>query len=490
MKHKEDIYEVIIVGSGFGGIGAAVYLQKHGIEDFLMLERDKGLGGTWYQNTYPGAAVDVKSLLYSLSFEPYDWSEAFAKQEEILAYTQHVISKYEIDKKALTQANVEGLYYEEITGTWTVEVSGNRKFKARNVINASGGLSQPFIPTIDGLDNFEGQIMHSSRWDHSYDYQNKRVAVVGSGASAVQLIPALSKKVKALHVFQRTPHWVTPRPDKTLSNFTRKMRKQFPRFTQFKRKLLYGQMEGRVIAFRYFNGLLKLGPGNLARRQLRKQIPDETLRNQLTPNYAIGCKRILLSSNYYPTFTKSHVTLHTKTSAIQSVEGKTIHTIDGKEIAVDLLVFATGFNVTENNLPYDIIGKNGLSIHKYWGINAHAYLGTTIPNFPNFYMIAGPNTGTGHTSAIHLIESQLIYATNLIVEKIKNKWKSIEIKEDVEKAYNKQIQEDLKHTVWQKGGCQSWYLNSEGLNTTLYPNFTFRFRKECKRFNIEAYHIN
>lgn len=474
----EKIYEVIIIGSGFGGIAAAVNLQKNDIEDYLMLERDEELGGTWWRNSYPGAAVDIQSHLYSLSFENYDWTRFFAKQPEILAYTRHVLQKYGIVKRALTHAEVIALVYDEDKGEWEVSLTDGRMFRAKDIINASGGLSQPAIPKFEGQDQFKGVQMHTARWDHQVHYAGKRVAVIGSAASAIQVIPAIAPEVQELFVFQRSPHWIMPRPDRLL---TPKERQKInnSKWSKWYRSKIYWQHEARVLAFSKMPKLLKIGLEPVAKRHIKKQIKDKALQQKVTPNYTIGCKRILLSNDYYPALTRENVHLLTKESGIKQLTKTGIETIDGQHIEVDVIVYATGFQAAENNIPYVVKGREGLTIQEFWKDYAHAYLGTTIPYFPNFYMLLGPNTGIGHTSAIYMIEAQLEYVIQALIAKRKNNWKAIEIKEQIEKDYNQRMHRLLKKTVWQSGGCESWYQDSEGRNVVLYPTFTYKFRKEC-----------
>ncbi|MCP4441658.1 MAG: NAD(P)/FAD-dependent oxidoreductase [Aureispira sp.] len=476
----EHIYEVIIIGSGFGGIAAAVNLQKNGIEDYLMLERDEELGGTWWRNSYPGAAVDIQSHLYSLSFETYDWTRFFAKQPEILAYTKHVLSKYGIVDRALTNAEVSKLVYDETTYEWEVSLKDGRTFRSKDIINASGGLSQPSIPKFEGQDSFEGITMHTGLWDHQVNYAGKRVAVIGSAASAIQVIPAIASEVQELYVFQRTPHWIIPRPDRKLTEKERKAMRN-PRLNKMYRSSIYWKHEARVLAFTVFPKLMKVAFQPIADKHIKKQIKDKELRAKVTPDYIIGCKRILLSSNYYPSLTRENVHLLTKESGIKAFNKNGIETIDGQQIDVDVIVYATGFHAAENNIPYPVIGRDGMTINESWKDYAHAYLGTTVPYFPNFYMLLGPNTGIGHTSAIYMIEAQMEYIVQALVEKRKNDWKAIEIKEQIEKDYTNRMHRLHKKTVWQSGGCKSWYQNAEGRNIVLYPTFTYKFRKECAK---------
>ena len=481
MKQDLNKYDNIVIGSGFGGIATAVNIDQKKLGNYLLLERDEEFGGTWWRNNYPGAAVDVQSHLYSFSFEPYDWSRQFAKQYEILEYTNHVIDKYGIRDHALTNAKVVGLVYDDAECEWTVKLEDGRAFIATNIINASGGLSQPKIPEFKGQDTFKGKTMHTGLWDHSYDYRNKRVAVIGSAASAIQVVPAIAPNVKELYMFQRTPSWVLPRPDRAFTNIERATFRKFPAIRQAYREMLYARFESRVLAFQNPKKLIPLFQKE-AENHIKNSINSKELQKIMTPDYMMGCKRILIANDYYPTLNRDNVhVLPASQTGVDSFNETGIATTDGQQIDVDLIVYATGFHASENTVVYPITGKNGITVDEAWKDGAHAYLGTMVPDFPNLFIIAGPNTGTGHTSAIGLIESQLEYITRAIKHKQDKNLKSIEVKADVEEKYNAKIQKQLKGSVWEIGGCHSWYLTEDGKNTTLYPTFSFIFRRDCKR---------
>jgi len=478
------MFEVVIIGSGFSGICAAINLQRLGIDNYIMLERNEALGGTWWRNSYPGAAVDVPSILYSFSFEPYDWSRNFAKQDELLEYTRFVIEKYGLREKAKTNAEVVEMRYNEAAGSWKLRTKEGQSYECDSVINGAGGLSQPKIPELPALDQFRGKCMHTGLWDHDYDYKGKRIAVIGTGASAVQCIPELAKEAKQLCVFQRTPHWMLPRPDRKLKSIERKLRK-IPWVNKFMRNSLYWGFEWRIIGFRYCPAILRWLPQRQATWHLKKRIKDSEFRKQLTPDYTIGCKRILLCSDYYPSLTKDNVRLLDKTVGIKQFNERGIETIQGEKLEFDLVVFATGFHASENNIPFPIIGRDGRSLEEEWDNGAHAFLGVTVPGFPNFYIVPGPNSGIGHTSQIFMIECQLDYVRELLKAKKERGLKSIEVKREVEEEYNQKIQADLAKTVWQTGGCESWYQREDGKNTTLYPRFTWQYRRDCQAAKLE-----
>ncbi len=476
--------EVVIIGSGFGGIISAIRLLKAGIDDFVLLERDEQMGGTWWRNSYPGAAVDVPSILYSISGEPHDWTRAFALQEEILDYTNKVIDKYELRSRTRLKAEVVSMNYQDASASWVIKTSDGQSYESRNVINASGGLSQAKIPAFEGLDSFRGKTMHTSQWDHSFDYENKRVAVIGTGASAVQVIPSIVEKVKKLEVFQRTPHWILKRPDRIFSSWERKLRKK-KWINTFLRNAMYLFMEWRILGFRYFPAFLDIVPTLEAKAHIRKSLDTKELQGLMTPEYRPGCKRILMSNEYYQVFNEAKVVLRDKSQPIACFYENGIALQNGQEIPLDLVIFATGFHAAENNIPYPIIGKEGRSIEEEWKSAAHAFWGTMVPGFPNLFLISGPNTGIGHTSALVMIEAQLDYVIRMIKHKKANEKTSIEVRRGAEEAFNEKIQKALKGTVWQSGGCKSWYQRADGKNTTLYPDFTIGFIRNCRNARFE-----
>ena len=478
-------FEVIIIGSGFSGLCAAIKLQENHIDNFVILERDEALGGTWWKNSYPGAAVDVPSHLYSFSFEPYNWSRLFAKQNEILDYTNLVIDKHQLNSKARTKIDIVSLNYNEEDAKWTVHLKNKETLKCKFIISGTGSLSQVNIPKIQGADLFHGTSFHTSNWEHSFDFNNKSIAVIGTGASAVQVVPELAKKAKKLYVLQRTAHWLLPRPDRALSSIELSLLK-IPSLNKVFRAFTYLKNESRALFFTKFPGLAKVVKFE-GLSHLKKQVKNEELRAKLTPTFDIGCKRILLCNDFYPALEKENVSLIDE--AIQEITPKGILLKNQQELAVDLIVYATGFKAAEDAIPFDIVGRNKLSIHDYWKDGAKAYYGTSVHNFPNFFFLMGPNTGTGHTSVIYFIESQMNYIMDALIQSKAMAWKSFEVKQDVEDEYNIKIQEQLKRSIWQVGECQSWYLNSNGLNTTMYPNFSFVFRHHMKTFKEHLHEI-
>ncbi|MBC3210424.1 NAD(P)/FAD-dependent oxidoreductase [Pseudomonas sp. SWRI111] len=468
-------YHVLIIGSGFGGQCAAVNLLKAGFDDFRILERREFFGGTWCQNTYPGAAVDVPSPLYSLSFAPYRWSQMFAGQAELRRYTEQVIEQFGLRERVELQAEVERVAWDEAEKRWAVHTRAKGSFYAQFLINATGPLSQPVIPRFPGQDRFQGKTFHTNHWDHSYDYRGKRVAIVGSGASAAQVIPAIAPQVEHLHVFQRTPHWVLPRADRTFGRFQRWLLGLKPAYTLL-RWLIYWQFETRVIAFKYSKPAIRLVQQQ-ALRFLKRQVPDPVLRQKLTPDFTIGCKRVLVSSTYYPALNRANVTLHSREQGIASIDETGINTEDDRHIEVDLIVWSTGYDATDGVISYPVSGKNAVQLRKVWAEYPRAYLGTSMPDFPNLFIVTGPNTGIGHTSALFIIESQMNYILDCIRTVQAKGLRSIEVRHDAERTYTAMIHREMQRTVWKFGGCHSWYQSRSGHVIAMFPGFSFTYHR-------------
>lgn len=471
---------VVIIGTGFGGQCAAINLLKQGIADFVMLERRDFMGGTWCQNTYPGAAVDVQSPLYSISFEPYAWTQMFADQAELNEYTNYVIDKHGLRNKAVLNTNVEEIRWDDERKKWNV-TTNNGTFVGQFLINASGPLSTPVVPNFKGKESFKGKSFHTNNWDHSYDHKGKRVAVIGSGASAAQVIPAIAADVKELHVFQRTPHWVLPRADRKFSLFQRKLL-GIGFIHKLVRWMIYWGLETRVVGFKYSKFFLKLIGQREAEHFIKRSIKDEALRNKVTPDFTLGCKRVLLSNDLYPTYQRENVTLHVRNEGVEEISETGIRTKDGRHIELDLIVYATGYDATDGVISYPVYGKNDMKLQDFWDPFPRAYLGTSIPNFPNLFIVTGPNTGIGHTSAIFIIEAQMHYMMKSISTVLKEKAKAIEVKQKSEENYTQMIHSEMEQTVWKSGGCNSWYQSKSGHVIAMFPGFSFTYLRMAKNF--------
>jgi len=480
-------YKVIIIGSGFGGQLAALNLRKQGVRDFLILERRAFMGGTWSQNTYPGAAVDVQSPLYSISFEPYDWSQMFAEQNELRDYTNYVIDKHKLREVTAVNSNVTKIEWCEQEQSWEVHVTGRKPYKAQFVINASGPLSTPVIPDFKGRDTFKGKSFHTNNWDHSFDYKGKRVAIIGSGASAAQVIPAIASDVKHLDILQRTPHWVISRPDYVFKSWQRKLLRNKWAYKAL-RALIYWVLEYRVVGFKYSKTLLKLLAERQARQHIKRQIADPELRRKVTPDFTIGCKRVILSDTLYPSYCRENVTLHDKNNGVKEITEKGMVTQDGQAHELDLIIYSTGYDATDGVISYPVVGRNGQTLANVWHDFPRAYLGTTAPGFPNLFVVTGPNTGIGHTSALFVIESQMKYIMSSITKVSKLKQRTVEVTPQAEQHYTDLIHHEMARTVWQTGGCNSWYKSRSGKVIAMFPGFSFTFRRWASNFK-KADHI-
>jgi cation diffusion facilitator CzcD-associated flavoprotein CzcO len=474
-------HNIVIIGSGFGGQSAAINLLKQGRKDFVILERRSFMGGTWCQNTYPGAAVDVQSPLYSISHEPYDWSQMYANQAELNEYTEHVLSKYNLRDKTDTNCNVKKVEWQDDISRWHIHTDNGEVYESQFIINASGPLSTPVIPNFKGRDTFKGKSFHTNDWDHDYDYKGKKVAIIGSGASAAQIIPAIAEDCGELHVFQRTPHWVMPRHDKVFKPWQRALLRNKFMYKMLRWSIYWG-LETRILGFKYSEAGLKYGAQGPAAAHLKRQIKDPVLREKVMPDYTIGCKRIILSSTLYPAYCRDNVFVHSKDDGIDEITETGINTAQGENLDFDLIIYSTGYDATDGVISYPVIGRGGKTIGDFWEDYPRAYLGTTIPDFPNLFIVTGPNTGIGHTSAIFVIEAQMNYILDSIKRVLTSRAKSIEVTAEAEERYTNHIHKEMKKTVWEKGGCNSWYKSKSGKVIAMFPGFSWTFWLLAKNF--------
>ncbi|KFN42193.1 flavin-containing monooxygenase [Arenimonas oryziterrae] len=480
--------EALIIGSGFGGQCAAIHLLRQGIRDFLILERRDFPGGTWCQNRYPGAAVDVQSPLYSIAGEPYPWTQMFAEQDELEAYTRYLLDKYQLHERIRLNTRVVGARWDAGSATWDVQSEDQSVFRAPILINATGPLSSPVTPDFPGRERFLGKSFHTNHWDRHFDVRDQRVAIIGSGASAAQVIPAIAPAVRHLHVFQRTPHWVLPRPDRKFGRFARALLRIRPIYRTVRTAIYWG-LESRVLGFKYSRRLLDLVARRQAERLLRRSVADPGLREKLTPAYTIGCKRILLSSTLYPALTRANVSLHSREQGIRAINETGILTDDGQQIDVDLIVYSTGYDATDGVISYPVTGTDGRRLSETWKEFPRAYLGTCVPGFPNLFIVTGPNTGIGHTSALFIIESQMIYVMKCIAWLKREKRRAIEVTPEAEADYTKMIHTEMAGTVWKTGGCHSWYLSKSGHVVAMFPGFSFSYRRLARNFRPEHHRL-
>ncbi|MGZ8745428.1 MAG: flavin-containing monooxygenase [Nocardioides sp.] len=482
----------LIIGAGFAGLCAAIKLQEDGERDFAVIERGADVGGTWRDNTYPGAACDIPSQLYSFSFAPNpDWSSSYSPQPEIQAYLKKVAERSGTLDRFVFDTSVEGAEWDGAEQRWTVRTSGGT-WSARTLIVGAGALSEPKLPQIDGIDTFQGALFHTAQWDHSVDLAGKRVAVIGTGASAIQVVPELQKTLQAtdggLDVYQRTAPWVIPRNDRTYGPLEKQALRHLPGLQKLYRTGVYWSKEVLVPAFTLWPRI-SAPAQKQALANIKKGIEDAELREKVTPHFTFGCKRVLISSDYYPALAAANVDL--VTDPIAKVTGNAIVTADGTEREIDVLVVATGFYTTELPIAEQVVGRHGLSLADQWRDSGMAaYKGTTVPNFPNLFFIVGPNVGLGHSSMVFMIESQVAYIRDALKTMRKGGHDVVEVDQAETDSYNAALQGRMKRTVWSAGGCDSWYLDEHGKNTTLWPRSTLDFRRRLASFDPAAYTLS
>jgi cation diffusion facilitator CzcD-associated flavoprotein CzcO len=464
----------LIIGAGFSGLGAAIKLTQAGHTDLVIVERAEDVGGTWRDNTYPGCRCDVQSNLYSYSFDPKpDWSETFPAQPELWAYLQQVTRKYGVDRYLRFGHEVTDARWDAGARRWQVSTTQG-EFAARYLIAGAGFLVEPSLPDIPGIESFQGTVMHSARWDHSWQAAGRRVAVVGTGASAIQIVPSIQPEVEHLTVFQRTAPFVVPHTNHPVKPAIKAMYRLAPATQRASRTLVYWMREFLALGFVKNPKILKRAE-TAWRKHMESAITDPAMRAQLTPAYNLGCKRVLPSNEYYPAIARSNVSLVTE--KIIEIRPDAVVTADGTERPVDTLILATGFHVTDSPTFGKIRGMDGKPLAEALGTT---YLGTVVPGFPNYFQLTGANTGLGHSSMLFMIESQLTYIIDGI-GKAQAAGGQFEVRPEVAAAYNAELQRKLPKTVW-GSGCSSWYLDSEGRNLTLWPGFTFDFRRRTREF--------
>ena len=491
MSEQTDLpahVDVAIVGSGFAGLGMAIRLEQAGRHDYVVLERADDLGGTWRDNTYPGCQCDVPSNVYSFSFAPNpDWSRTFAPQQEIWAYLRAVADRHGLRRRIRFGAELTGAAWDEAAQRWTLETARGT-LTARVLVGAVGPLSEPSIPSIPGLDRFAGTAFHSATWDHGHDLRGRSVAVIGTGASAIQFVPAIQPQVGRLTVFQRTPPWVMPRRDRPVRPRERALFRLLPPLQRLVRDAVYLGREATVLPFMK-PGLLGRVPERMARAHLARSVRDPELRAKLTPSYGVGCKRILLSNEWYPALQQPNVEV--VTDGVAEIRPHAVVTADGREHAVDTIVFGTGFHVTDMPFVERLRGRGGRLLGDLWRERGmQALRGTTIHGFPNLFLLVGPNTGLGHNSIVYMIESQLAYAIDALEQTARSGAAVFDPTAEAQAAFNARVQKRMQGTVWTSGGCASWYLDAHGRNTTLWPGASWRFRLQTRRFDPSEYRLD
>ncbi|GAA3754154.1 flavin-containing monooxygenase [Salinactinospora qingdaonensis] len=475
---------IAIIGSGFSGLGMGVKLREAGETDFLIVERANDIGGTWRDNTYPGCACDVPSHLYSFSFAPNpDWPHTFSRQPHIRAYLEQVADRFGLRPHIATGTEVCQARWDTHEARWHVHTS-HTTLTCDILISAAGPLADPALPDIPGLDTFPGALFHSARWNHDVDLTGKHVAVVGTGASAIQIVPAIQPHVGHLTLFQRTPAWVMPRADRPITSLERWLFRRVPLTQRLARAGVYLGRESTVGAFTRHPRLLRAAE-TLARLHLRRHVSDPHLRAKLTPDYVMGCKRILLSNDYYPALTQPNVDV--VAAGLSEIRGDTAVAADGTTRPVEAIIFGTGFHATDMPIAHRIVGAEGHSLAQAAHGSLQALRGTTVTGFPNLFLIIGPNTGLGHTSMIHIIESQLRYIIDALDHLNSSGATALHPSRHAQQAWNADLQHKMDRTVWAQGGCASWYIDANGRNTTLWPGSTLRFRRATRRLDPTEY---
>ncbi|MFK8012296.1 MAG: flavin-containing monooxygenase [Marinicellaceae bacterium] len=496
-KKCSQYFETVIIGSGFSGLLAAIRLQKMKLNDFILLERNSEIGGTWRDNSYPGAEVDIPTGLYSFSFLPYKFKKKYSPQSELLEYTNYIIDKFHIRKKTHTDRTVMKIIYDDNTHLWRIFTANDESYTARFVIDTSGVLANPHLPNIEGADTFLGPKFHTGQWNHAISYKGKRVGIIGSGCSAAQVVPAIANQVDKLTLFMGKAQWIIPRSDRNYSPVERFLM-NLPVIRQINRFIIFSYHEVRFVAFRRYPYTKKLSTmikklySRTLKNNLKKHIKDEKLRNHMTPDYELGSRRVIPTNTYLPALSRDNVSVDI--SGIRKITPEGIRTKDGKEIALDILVYATGFYAYSNMkkaLTFQVFGKDGRNLNNEWQQEIVSYKGITVSGYPNYFKINGPNTGTGHGSQISYMETMVNYAVKAIstIKKDKN-IKAIDVKSQLQKQYVKKVQKSLKSTVWQTSDCSAFYRkNMTGVVTSLSPESMLYFIFSRKRFNLKDYNL-
>jgi cation diffusion facilitator CzcD-associated flavoprotein CzcO len=466
-------FKVVIVGTGFSGLGQAIQLEKAGIRDYVILEKATEVGGTWRDNSYPGCACDVQS---------------FSPQPEIFEYLKGVADKYRLREKIRFGVELTGAHWDERERRWTATTKDGREFVAQFLVSGVGGLHIPQVPELPGIAAFQGRTWHSAQWNHEYDLRGKRVAVVGTGASAVQFVPKIAPDVAELTLFQRTPPWIMPKPDHAMPSWAQTLFKRVPGTQRLYRNALYWLLEARAIGFNGHPAIMKAGE-LIAKRNIAKGIKDPALRKKVTPDYTMGCKRVLISNDYYPALARPNVDVNT--AGIKEVKAHSIVDSAGAEHEVDAIIYGTGFKVTDALEYLDITGVDGRNLAKEWaaeGMRTHK--GITVSGYPNLFFLLGPNTALGHNSVVFMIESQSRYVVDAIKLADSRGAAALDVRPGVQDEFQQEIQDKLVKGVWTQGGCKSWYLDAQGVNRTIWPGFTWRYWLETRKVDPADYELS
>jgi cation diffusion facilitator CzcD-associated flavoprotein CzcO len=479
-------HRVAIVGAGFSGLGMAIRLLQEGRSDFVVLERADDVGGTWRDNTYPGCQCDIPSHLYSFSFAPNpNWTRAFPLQHEIWDYLRDCADRFGVRSHVRFGCDVREAAWDEDAGRWRVETSQG-ELTADVLVAAPGGLSEPSIPPIPGMETFEGAIFHSAAWDHEHDLAGAKVAVVGAGASAIQFVPHIQPRVERLTLFQRTPPWIMPHPDRPIPARMQRLFRRLPLAQRAFRSVIYALLEARVVGFVREPRILQVGE-RIATKHMHAQVKDRELRRRLRPAYRMGCKRVLMSDDWYPAITQPNVDV--VSGAIAEIRPRGVVDPAGVEHEADTIIFGTGFQVADLPVAHRVRGRGGRTLDEVWEGSPRAYLATTVAGFPNLFFLTGPNSGLGHNSLVFMIEAQIAYVLGALAALDRAGADVLEVRQEVQDAFNERLDERMQRTVWIRGGCASWYKDRTGRVHTLWPGSTLEFWRRTRRFDDESYRL-
>lgn len=489
MIGTEKSLDAIIIGAGFAGIGMAIKLKQSGYNSFLILERSNSIGGTWRDNNYPGCACDIPSFLYSFSFELNpNWSNLCAPHDEILEYLNHCVNKYDLKKHLKTNTLVNDVKFNQETGLWKITDKKKSSIKARLLLTAVGGLNEPLFPKTKGINNFKGESFHSSNWNHNYNLKEKRIGIIGTGASSVQIIPYISDLPKKMTIFQRTAPWISPRQNTVISGKAKKRFKKFPFYNWLCREFIYWTLELRGM-FKYRNSIAAKVLKKESIEFLNKSVKDPILKKKLTPNYEIGCKRILFSNLYYQAVQKENIEL--VTNNIVEIKENGIIDSNGEFHELDAIIYGTGFKTAQFSHMFNLEGINKKRLFDEWNINGgEAFYGMSSCDMPNFLFLIGPNSGLSHTSIIHMMESQYNYALDFLKKLKKRPNSFLNLKSEVFQKFNIKIQKKLSKMIWYTGGCKSWYISGQKKkNVTIWPGTTISYRLKTRKVNLSDYNV-
>lgn len=481
----QDVLGLLVIGAGFSGLAMAIRARAAGIGPLRVIEKAEAVGGTWRDNTYPGAACDVPSHLYSLSFAPRaDWTRTYAAQPEIAAYMRDLVEQEGLADMLSLSTTFLGAVWNEAEALWFVETSRG-PLRARAIASGTGFLHHPAFPSIPGRETFAGRQFHSAAWDHACNLEGRRIGVIGTGASAVQFVPRIAPEAGHLTLFQRSPPWVVPRGDRPVPAWRQGLYRRLPILRRIERARLFWANELRALAgFTRVSTLTGLAE-KLARHHLSRSVPDSALRAKLRPAYRLGCKRVLISNDYYPALQRPNVSV--ETAPIRAITATSVVTADGAEHAVDVLIYATGFDLTAS-LPRDaIVGCEGRRLSEAWAEGASAYQGITISGFPNFFLLLGPNTALGHNSVLLMLEAQVAHVLDCLAALDKASRRVIEVRPEAQARFVAQVQARLATSIWQQGGCTSWYRDAQGHNSTIWPASVLAYLRGAGRARLSDY---